>query len=90
MKLLDEAFGRFFKPVKTLADAVAATAKSVGTLTTRLSVLAHNQVVHSHVINQLWINQQEILASLRKGALDTSLPEINDVVVDDKAQNKPN
>lgn len=90
MKLLDGSFDRFFRPFKTLVDTVTLTAKSVSTLASRITVLAHNQVLHSHVINQLWNNQQDILEALKKGNLDTSLPDIAEAPADDKAQNKPN
>lgn len=79
MKLLDKAINKavlLSKPVQELADHVKSLAVNVEKLASHLAIIAHNQVVHHYMIQQMNAVQQIIYKKLSENSLDTSLPEL--------------
>ena len=92
MKLLDEAFDKavaLTKPVQDLANGLKSLAEQTEKLAMHLAVIAHNQAVHHHVINQIWQLQQHIFAKLSEGGMDMKMPEIDKPKVEKGADGKP-
>jgi hypothetical protein len=80
VKLLDRGFDRaveLTKPVQDLASGVKAVADNLAKLALHVSIIAHNQAVHHHMIQQMWGVQQLIFKKLHENSLDTSMPEID-------------
>lgn len=103
IKLLDRGFDRaveLTKPVQDLADGLHALADGLAKLTVHVGIIAHNQMVHHSMIQQMWGVQQAIFRKLNANALDTSMPEIDKpekidpkdeaAVARKKAADKPN
>jgi len=103
VKLVDRIFDRAVeaaRPIQALAGGLKACAEQLAKIGQSVAIIAHNQAVHHHVIQQMWSVQQQIFHKLNERSLDTSMPDIDQPQKVDpkdeaaqarkKAENKPN
>lgn len=107
VSLVDRIFDKaveMTKPVKALALGLQACADQMKNIATAVAVLAHNQAVHHHMIQQMWGVQQHIFKKLSEHSMNMDMPDIEGAAKIDpkdeaakaaadarkKAENKPN
>lgn len=78
--LVDRIFDKAIeatKPVQALAAGLRACAEQLQKIGQTVAVIAHNQAVHHHMIQQMWGVQQHIFRKLHDNALDMSMPDVD-------------
>ena len=103
VSLIDKMFDKAIeatKPVQHLADGLKAVAEQLAALGKTVAIIAHNQAVHHHIIQQMYGVQQHIFHKLGEHSLNMEMPKIDTpkkvdpkdeaAVARSKAENKPN
>jgi len=98
-RVLDKAI-EATKPIQELAGGLKACAVELTRLGQAVAVLAHNQAVHHHIIQQMYSFQQHFFKKMSEHSMDMSMPDIDTPKKVDpkdeaaaakrKAENKPN
>ena|SRR5579875_1808222 len=106
VSLVDRIFDKAVeatRPIQALAKGLATCAEQMRNIAQTVAVIAHNQAVHHHMIQQMWGVQQHIFKKLSEHSMDMSMPDIDAPKIDPKdeaaiaaadarkkAENKPN
>jgi hypothetical protein len=65
------------RPIKDLAEGLKAVAEQLVNLGQAVAVIAHNQAVHHHIIQQMYGMQMHIHKKLTEHSMDMSMPDID-------------
>lgn len=88
VSFVDKIFDRaveMTKPVKALATGLHACAEQMKNIAHAVAVLAHNQNLHHHMIQQMWGVQQHIFKKLGEHSMNMEMPDIeNPTKIDPK------